>query len=135
MAIDTGNGATLTRSGFVVSVVSISIGNQTVGTIDTSLLADTGFMTKISEDLVDAGTVTVEYQFDSATAGNFPTVGGDAVSTVVTFPNNGTTAANLTGTAIITDFKAPDLNNNELQLCSVTFTWDGETGPTFTAES
>lgn len=135
---DTGNGATLTRSGFTVDITSISIGNQSIGTVDTSLLATTGFMTKIAEDLVDAGALTVEFNFDTSDAGEWPTVGGAAVSTTVTFPihdSGNATNATVVGTAILTDFKPPDFNNNELQKASATFTWDGETGPTWTVES
>lgn len=135
---DTGNGATLTRSGFTVDITSISLGNQTIDTLDTTLLSTTGYMTKVAADLADAGTFTVEFNFDAGDAGEWPTVGGAAVSTTVTFPihdSGNTTNSTVVGTAILTDFKPPDLQNNELQRATATFTWDGETGPTWTAES
>lgn len=129
---DTGNGATLTRTGFVVDIRSITIGNQTIDLLDTSLISTTGFMEKISADLADAGSFTVEYLFDATDAD--VTLGGAAVSTTITFPGTGTPAT-LAGTAICTDKKFPDLQNNELQVASATFTWDGVTGPTFTAQT
>jgi hypothetical protein len=130
---DTGNGATLTRSGFTVDVVAITIGNQRIDMLDISLLSTTGFMQKVSADLADAGSCTIEYLFDSGDAD--VTLGGAAVSTVITWPlQSGSTPANLTGTAICTDKKYPDLRNNEIQSASAEFTWDGVTGPTWTAE-
>lgn len=135
---DTGNGATLTRSGLTVDIVSIQLSSQSIGTIDTSLLATTGFMQKIAEDLADAGTVTVEYNFDAEESGDFQATGGAAVSTTITLPitNSGnTTNATIIGTAILTDFQPPSFANNELQRASVTLTWDGVTGPTFSAEA
>lgn len=132
---DTGNGATLTRSGFTVDIRSISIGNQTIDLLDISILSTTGFAEKIAADLADAGSFTVEYLFDATDAD--VTLGGAAASTTITFPVVGGsgTAATLAGTAICTDKKYPDLMNNELQMGSAVFTWDGVTGPAFTAQS
>lgn len=132
---DTGNGATLTRSGFTVDIRSITIGNQTIDTLDISLISTTGYMEKIAADLADAGSFTVEYLFDATDAD--VALGGAAASTTITFPLVGGsgTAATLAGTAICTDKKYPDLQNNELQVAQATFTWDGVTGPAFTAQS
>lgn len=132
---DTGNGATLTRSGFTVDIRSINIGEQTIDLLDISVLSTTGFMEKISADLADAGSFTVEYLFDATDAD--VTLGGAAVSTTITFPVVGGsgTAATLAGTAICTGKKFPDLQNNELQVASATFSWAGGTGPAFTAQS
>ncbi len=132
---DTGNGATFTRSGFTVDIVSISIGDQTIDLLDTSTIATTGFAEKIAADLADAGEFTIEYLFDATDAD--VTLGGAAVSSTITFPLVGGsgTAATLAGTAICTTKKFPDLMNNELQMGSSTFTWDGVTGPAFTAQS
>jgi hypothetical protein len=134
MAADTGNGATLTRSGFTVDIVAIRIGEQTIDLLDISLLSTTGFMEKISADLADAGTFTVEYLYDSLDAAL--SLGGAAVSTVITWPLNAVTqsvAANITGTAIMNSHKYPDFENNVVQTATAIFTWDGVTGPTLTA--
>ena len=131
---DTGNGATLTFSGFTVDITAIRIGEQTIETLDTSLLSTTGFMTKIAADLADAGEFTVEYLFDSADGA--VTVGGAAASATITWPlQSGTTEATIAGTAIKTSHKYPDFENNTLQPATLRLTWDGETGPAFTAES
>lgn len=132
--MDTGNGATLTRTGMTVDITSISIGEQRIDVLDKSLLSTTGYAEKVSADLADAGSITVEYLYDAADAAL--TLGGAAVSTVVTFPlASGTTPANITGTGIITALKYPDFANNELQTASVEITWDGVTGPTLTVQS
>ena len=131
---DTGNGATLTRSGFTVDIVGISVGNMTLDVLDKTLLNDTGHAKKLPADISDAGTITVDYLFDSDDA--IPTL-GEVSSTTITWPlaTGQTTAANLAGTAIVTDIKLPDFRNNELQTAQVTFTWDGVTGPTYTPAS
>lgn len=129
---DTGNGATLTRSGFTVDIVAITIGEQRIELLDESLLSSTGFMKKLSADLADAGSITVEYLYDGTDAN--VSIGGAAVSTIVTWPlaTGQTTAANLTGTAIAVSKKFPDFRNNELQTATAEFAWDGKTGPTLT---
>lgn len=129
---DTGNGATLTRSGFTVDIVAIVVGEQRIDLLDESLLSSTGFMKKMAADLADAGSITVEYLYDGTDTS--VTLGGAAVSTIVTWPlaTGQTTAANLTGTAIVVGKKFPDFRNNELQSASVEIAWDGKTGPTLT---
>lgn len=135
---DTGNGATLTRSGLTVDIVGINLTAQSIGTIDKSLLTTTTYMEKIAADLADAGGLVVEYNFDAADAGELPSVGGAAVSTTVTWPihdSGNTTNSTLVGTAIITEVKPPDFRNNELQVATITMEFDGVTGPTWTVES
>ena len=130
--MDTGNGATLTRSGFTVDIVAITIGEQRIDMLDRSILADTVFMKKMSADLADAGSIIIEYLYDSVDA--LVALGGAGVSTIVTWPvaAGQTVAANLTGTAVGTARKYPDFRNNELQNATAEFTWDGITGPTLT---
>lgn len=131
---DTGNGATFTRSGFSVDIVSIQISNAAIDTIDTSLLNESsGFMQKIAADLADPGSITINFQHDSEdTVDYYTLVGGAAVSSTVTLPianTSNTTACTISGTTIMTEYKPPDLANNELQLCTAVFVWDGGTGP------
>ena len=132
---DTGNAATFTLSGFTVDIVSIAAGTRTLGTGDRSLLSHTGFMRKFLHDLTDAGSVTIEFEKDAADGS--PTIGGAASSGVITYPTQAgeSTPANITGTGWITSYTPPTFRNNELQMGSVTFTYDGETGPTETASS
>lgn len=140
---DTGNGATLTRSGFTVDITGLSITNQTMETLDISLLSDTSWMQKVSADLADGGSLVVDYLVDATGgSGEFPSLGGAGVATTVTFPihtSGNTTAATFAGTTIVTDRKLPDFRNNELQTASVTLTYDGGarsgTAPTWTTES
>lgn len=136
---DTGNGATLTRTGMAQDIVSISLGSQTIETLDASTLATTTYKDLIAADLADAGTVTIEFLFDCNDASEFPTI-GEVASTQVSWPihpvpGTNTTKAKIVGTAIITDVKPPDFRNNELQIASVTMAFDGDTDPAFTVES
>ena len=132
---DTGNGATFTRSGTTVDIVAIVIGDQRIDLLDVSLLSTTGFMEKIAADLADAGEFTIEYLYDAADAAQ--SLGGAAVSSVITWPlqSGESTAANITGTAILIGNKYPDFRNNEVQNASLTYGWDGVTGPTLTVSS
>lgn len=132
---DTGNGATFTRSGYTVDIVSIEVGEETIDVLDVSLLSTTGYMEKIAADLADAGTFSITLRVDAADAA--VAVGGAAVSSVITWPlqSGESTAANITGTAIFTGKGSVTFSNNELQERTDTFTWDGVTGPTFTASA
>lgn len=132
---DTGNGASFTKSGFTRDIVSISIGEQTIDMLDVSLLSSTGYMKKIAADLADAGTFTIEVLADGADAAS--TLGGAAATSTITWPlqSGESTAADIEGTAVLSGYKPPDFMNNELQTEQYTFTWDGATGPTFTASA
>lgn len=137
---DTGNGATLTRAGVSVDIVSMQLGNRTIETLDVSLLGETtGYIQEIAADLADSGNIVVEYLFDTAGGtAELPKPGGAAVSTTVTFPisaTGNTVAALLTGGTIITDVKPPDLANNELQTATITLKFDGGQGGTAIAFS
>ena len=129
--LDTGLGASITFSGLVAPWTSIEFGGQTIEALDASSLASTGFIEKLVSDLADAGTVTVQYHWD--TADDILTIGTTS-SLTVTFPKRTgeATAANMAGTAIVTDVTPPALHRGEIQVGSVTFEWDGYTGPTYT---
>jgi hypothetical protein len=130
---DTGNGATVTFPSLSITPISITIGERTVEMLDISTLATTTFMKKLVADLVDAGTVTVTFHPDETADTPQAKATG---SLVLTWPLVAlATAANITGTASITGQKYPDFANNQVQVSSLTFTYDGATGPTFTAES
>lgn len=131
---DTGNGATFTFTSITADVVAIVIGEQRLDVLDTSTLASSGYITKIAADLADAGTVSLEYYTDAA---DTPPALGDSDTLVITWPlqTGEATAANLTGTAIVTALKHPDFRNNEIQNGMIELTWDGATGPAFTPSS
>lgn len=137
---DTGNGATVSMTGGISSFTrdlrSISLGSRSLGMIDVSLLSSSTYMEKIPEDLADPGSVTIEFIYDTAD-GDFA-LGGSAQTTItVTFPLRAgeTTAATFVGTGYVTEFELVELQNNQEQVARITFSFDGDTGPTLTASS
>jgi len=118
------------------TVRSISLGEMTTEEIDTTALSTTDFMTSIPGDLSSTPTVTVEAIFK--TDDDIVAATGTVETMTITFPKEvatNTSPATYSGTGYITSVTPPSLQTNELQVQSYVFKFDGETGPTFTAES
>lgn len=134
---DTGNGATVVFATSALALAAdaetIQIGEETIELLDVSKLSTTGYMERVPSDLKDPPEVTISVVWNSADP--VPTVGGAAETVTVTFPlrTGQTTAANLAGTAVITSWKLPDLQNGQIQKAQLKFKYNGDTGPTFTA--
>lgn len=132
-SIDTGHGATAVFSitAITSSFTSIDVGNKAKGKIETTHLGTTGNKTFMPEDLDDPGEVTIPYHFDAEAA---EPATGSVETLTVTLPlaPGQTTAATLAGTGFITNVKRPNLQTNTIQDGSITFAFDGLTGPTFT---
>ena len=137
MTADTGQGATLTleTTGAIGCVRSMQLPEFAMEKIDDTCLDSTGFMTYIAGDLTDPGDIVAEVVFDPEL--DIPQ--GGVVETVtvdfaISNPAN-TVAAQLTGTGFITTRSLPNLALNELMVMTVTVSFDGKTGPTFTKEA
>jgi hypothetical protein len=140
---DTGNGATLTLALYngttaitaALDVITVSPGALAVAAIDVSTLATSGTMEMIPSDLASVGESSATFKW--LTSGTKPTLPSAAGTITLTFPTRTgeTTAATMTGTGFITQFQAPSLANGELQVGNVSWQWDGETGPSFTASA
>lgn len=131
---DTGQGWTFTAGTQTLSLAikSIDCGKWARGALDVSTLATTAFMEKIMSDLVDAGTVTIEFVFKtSATA---PSVSAVAETFTITAAQQtgDTAAATLVGTGFGTEITWPTAANGQVLTGKYTITWDGDTGPTYT---
>jgi len=135
MAIDTGNGATLVFgiTGFTANYNRIGGSEQEVPDINDSHLQTTGFETKRPGDLTDAGEVEAELQYDSDTPPPLKTV--EIATITYPVPEGLSNGATLAGTGFIKKRTTADLANNELQIGSLVFMWDGKTGPAFTPAS
>jgi len=140
---DTGNGATLTLALFngttaltaSLSVISITPGAMTVSPVDVSVLATTGYMESIPGDLASIAESTATYKW--LTSAVTPTLPSAAGTCTLTFPlrSGETTAATMTGTGYLTSVQAPAMENGTLQVGTVGWQWDGETGPSFTVSA
>ncbi|MCH2362639.1 MAG: hypothetical protein MK329_16430 [Pirellulales bacterium] len=135
MAINvaTGNGATLTFSGFTGNVTTISGAEMEIEAIETSHLGTTGYREYIPGSLKEGGELEVEFIF----TGDMVDL-GDAGTVTVTYPktNSGSSSgATLSGSAFVQNLSYPEATNGEALAASVTFKFDGDTDPTFSAEA
>ncbi len=133
MAGLTGQGTTvaLTNGGTVACIRSLTLPTWSMDAIDASCLSDTGFMKKIAADLVDGGNVQCTVVFEAADEPFTPDGSSDTIT--VTLPSAGSTGGILTGTGFVSECTLPSMEIGGLLEQSFTFTFDGETGPTYTA--
>jgi hypothetical protein len=134
----TGNQTTVTfaTSGFTASIVEVGGQEETREALEDSHLGTQTRKTKVPDDLYDAGESSLIFFFDGASSSLLP-ISGAAETITRTFPlrPGQTTPATLVGTGFVTRRKWPDARNSELMQAEGTITWDGKTGPTYTAGS
>ena len=133
---DTGQGTTvdLSITGAIgVCYRSIQLPTWVQEKIDASCLSTIGFMRYIPADVTDPGELTLEAIFDPTD--DLP-VFGQVEDITITLPvgTAGNTAATITGSGFITSDQLPSLALNELMMLTLTFAFDGDTGPLFTPE-
>lgn len=134
---DTGNGATFTLTTQTAAnsykIQSIQIGEQTLDMLDVSHLGTSSVQERIASDLMKPGPLTVNFIFNAtATA---LTITGLVDTATVTLPvastQTTTTGATYTGSGVVASLKLPDLANGTVQVGTIKFEFDGDTGPTF----
>lgn len=137
---DTGHGAT-------VSFGTTSWSGKLVGIptnlersrprVDITHLGSSGEHDYMPGDLDELGEVVLDVAFETATG--LPATGTAAETITITFPlapgGGGATAANIAGTGFITKTNFPPLQTGVMQQGQITISYDGGTGPTFTAEA
>lgn len=134
MAVDTGLGTTLTASpgSWTGNTIGLDLHTATIPIVDTSHLGTTTYREKVVGDLGEPGQVTVRMQLQGTTAA--PTLGATGTLTITDPLATGeSTAANWSGTAIVTSVNNGSREIDQLKTLEVVFDWDGQTGPTFTA--
>lgn len=136
MAIDTGHGASITFSstGGTWLCRQISGPRVTLPIVNASYLGTATDEEKLPGDLNDWGPVTLEILYQGSQG--LPARG--VVQTItITHPlaTGNTTPANLAGTGFITEVEFPNFQTNTMQMGTIVFTFDGYTGPTYTAAS
>jgi hypothetical protein len=137
---DTGNGATLTLALFdgttaitaALDVINITPSAITAAKVDASTLATTGHRESIPGDLADSGDNTATFKW--MTGADQPQLPSAAGTCTITFPlrSGETTPAAHTGSGFLTSFTPPALENGVLQVGTLAWQWDGDTGPSFT---
>jgi len=120
----TGNGTTVSGLGQTTFVKKVSGINDKLGNFDISVLATTGYKKVKKTDLADTVTAVVEcFHIGNAIAL------GTAGTFTITWPSAGT----FIGTGYISDIKYPDAENGAAMMMSYSITFDGATGPAYTA--
>lgn len=120
----TGNGTTVSGLGQTTFVKKISGLQDQIGVFEISSLSTTGYKEVKKQDLADNPKVVVECFH----IGNALSLGATGTFTI-TWPSAGSFA----GTAIVTNIKYPDAENGAAMMASYEITFDGATGPAYTA--
>ena len=137
---DTGHGASITFgttswSGKITGIPTNL--SKTVPRVDISYLGTSGQREYMPGDLEDLGEITLDVAFESKTG--LPATGTGSETITITWPlapgGGGVTAATLAGTGFITAVQYPPLQTNTMQVGQITLSFDGFTGPTWTAEA
>lgn len=122
----TGNGTTVTGAGlggWTGKVISIGEWSESVDEIDVNYLGTSGHDNHIPGDLTHHSQVSMVVQFDPE---DTPTLG--TVGTITVTYADGATCA---GTGFVTGFGWSNIANNERIEGTLTFRWDGDTGPAY----
>ena len=138
---DTGQGAVVKFIGNTIAMVrSMTLPDWVVDKIDASTLSSTGFMKYVPGDLADPGELQIELVFDPTE--DLLALAGCGETILVEWPINpcrdltpNLQNATLSGTGYVSTISYGNLALNELNTMTITFTYDGGTGPVFTPET
>lgn len=129
-----GTTVSITGGPAIGCVRSVSLPEMSLEVIEASCLSDTlgGFMSKLSGGLIDAGEITVTYISQGTPP--VPNGGSDTITVTVPAPgadSNGTHSGyTITGSGFISSASGGSLEVNGLMENTITFVFDGYTGPT-----
>jgi hypothetical protein len=142
-ATSQGTTVAFTTIGTIACVRSISLPEFSLEAIEASCLSSSGannppgtgvvaeFTKKLPGQLVDAGEISITMVF---ALDDEPEIPNGLIDTVtVTLPSAGATGGILTGTGFVSSCQMPSLEPNGLLEQTITFVFDGGTGPTYTA--
>lgn len=134
---DTGQGAavTLDTTGAVGCARSIQLPEWVMEKVDATCLETTDFMRYVPADLSDPGEAVIEAIF--AATNDVPKP-GTIEDITITFPigdPTNTVAATLTGSGFISTTAMPNMATSELMVLTITFAFDGDTGPAYSVEA
>ena len=120
----TGNGATVSGLGLTTLMIKFDGLADNLGNFDISVLASTGYKKIKKTDLADNPKVTVECFWTGAAI---------ALGSTGTFTITWPLAGSFAGTGFISNVKYPSTANGAALAGSYEVTYDGATGPAFTA--
>ena len=144
-ATSQGTTVAFTTIGTIACVRSISLPEFSLEAIEASCLSSSGantppgtgvvaeFTKKLPGQLVDAGEISITMVF---ALDDEPEIPNGLIDTItVTLPSAGSSGGILTGTGFVSSCQMPSLEPNGLLEQTITFVFDGGTGPTYTAGS
>lgn len=130
---DVGTGTTIVfgTSAFSADLLSVNSSGMTREAFETSHMGTTSDMTFSPKNLVDNGTIDIEFAFDPDAQ---PPIAGAVETVTITFPlpDGGISAATLVGSGFITDFSF-GAELEERMTATATLKWSG--GVTWTAST
>jgi hypothetical protein len=142
-ATSQGTTVAFTTIGTIACVRSISLPEFSLEAIEASCLSSSGannppgtgvvaeFTKKLPGQLVDAGEISITMVF---ALNDEPEIPNGLIDTItVTLPSAGSSGGVLTGTGFVSSCQMPSLEPNGLLEQTITFVFDGGTGPTYTA--
>lgn len=142
-ATSQGTTVAFTTIGTIACVRSISLPEFSLESIEASCLDSAvansppgvgvvaEFTKKLPGQLVDAGEISITMVF---ALNDEPEIPNGLIDTItVTLPSAGSTGGILTGTGFVSSCQMPSLEPNGLLEQTITFVFDGGTGPTYTA--
>lgn len=127
---DSGTGTTITfgTSGYTAELLSVDISDQERGHIDTTHMGTIGSRTKAPLDLVDRGSLDIEFNFDPDIE---PPIDQAAETITLTFPlpAGQITAGTLAGTGFMTNYSV-GIPLEDKMTATATIMWGAD--PTWT---
>lgn len=143
IAGDTGNGATLTLALYngttsvtaVLEIIEITPAAITCEKIDASHLGTSGHREYLPGDLSDSAENSCTFKWlTTLDPISLPSPAGTFTITLPTRSGE-TTPATVTGTGFATGITPPPLQNGTLQIGTISWAWNGDTGPSITKAS
>lgn len=146
-ATSQGTTVAFTEIGAIACVRSISLPEFSLETIDATCLGSatpnkpppggadikSEFTKKIPGQIVDAGEISITMVFELTDSPHIPNGLIDTIT--ITLPGLTGAGGNLTGTGFVSSCQMPSLEPNGLLEQTITFVFNGDTGPTWTAGS
>lgn len=126
------NSDPLPPASIVGNIFRIKPGNYKRGKLECSDLATEDFEELLPEDLATIDEMEIGFWWDSSA--ELPLITGRVRETILTWPLQADqdTAADITGTAFITELEFPEFVKNTVQQGMIKIQFDGVEGPVYT---
>jgi hypothetical protein len=130
---DQGNGGTVVfgTSAFTAEIIEILPLKISRKMLSKNKLTDTGPLKKRAEKQYDAGGRKIRFYYNPNQQPAFDSNTPETMTTTFPIPSGGSAGATEAATGQVTEFEAGGMASNQMMEGSLTFEYDGVTGPTF----